>query len=294
MKTLTAVIRNRIILRRVLRSFAIISPLLFLLLGSTAVSTESTQTTTTGPFNSNLPTVSGVAYGTQYGAVTTFTPTNSSCVTLITLMYGENFTGVIHTNVPAMGNEHGLIDNCVSPGFAEISEVSTMTNVTIAGRTGTLVLRADTNIPAFTSTVVFSSVFNVVSGSGGLTGITGHGINVGSATSTGASLVYWFQFQFNNAVSVINVSTVNSTAKPITGSYTTLWQNGQHDHLELLASCFSPCSFAVNNGQSYQVSVSDFGSEHFSHWTDGTLNRLHSVHIPRSSTTIPLTAVYTP
>jgi len=40
-------------------------------------------------------------------------------------MYRENFTGVIHTNVPAMGNEHGLIDNCVSPGLAEIS-VSTM------------------------------------------------------------------------------------------------------------------------------------------------------------------------
>jgi hypothetical protein len=165
-----------------------------------------------------------------------------------------------------------------------------MTNVTIAGRTGTLVLAADTNIPAFLMTgIVFSSVFNVVGSSGGLAGITGHGINVGSATSTGASLVYWFQFQFNSTISVINVSTVNSTAKPITGYYTTLWQNGKH-----LASCFSPCSFAVNNGQTYQVAVSDYGSEHFTHWQDGSTNSFYTVNVPSASTTIPLTAAYTP
>lgn len=89
--------------------------------------------------------------------------------------------------------------------------------------------------------------------------------------------------------SVISVSTVNSAGSPLTGFYTTLWQNGVQ-----LQSCFSPCSFTVNNGQTYQIAVADYGGEAFSHWSDGTTSRLITVNVPSSSTTIPLTAVYSP
>jgi hypothetical protein len=87
----------------------------------------------------------------------------------------------------------------------------------------------------------------------------------------------------------VNVSTTNSVGGPITGFYTSLWQNGVQ-----LRSCFSPCSFSVSNGQTYQVAVADYGAETFSHWSDGTTNRFHPVVVGSASTATSLTAVYMP
>ena len=89
--------------------------------------------------------------------------------------------------------------------------------------------------------------------------------------------------------STVSVSTVNSAGSPITGYYTTLWQNGAQ-----LQSCFSPCSFTLGNGQTYQVAVADYGAEVFNHWNDGTTSRFYTVSVPTTSTTIPLKAFYSP
>ena len=89
--------------------------------------------------------------------------------------------------------------------------------------------------------------------------------------------------------SLISVSTVNSAGAAINGYYTTLWQKGAQ-----LKSCYSPCGFTVGNGQTYQISVADYGSESFNHWNDGTTNRLHTVNVPSSTTTLRLTAIYSP
>jgi hypothetical protein len=89
--------------------------------------------------------------------------------------------------------------------------------------------------------------------------------------------------------SAISVSTVNSGGSPINGYYTTLWQNGAQ-----LKYCFSPCSFTVNSGQTYQVAVADYGGETFNHWSDGTTTRFHTVVVGSTSSTISLTAVYSP
>ena len=89
--------------------------------------------------------------------------------------------------------------------------------------------------------------------------------------------------------SQISVSTVNSAGAPIDGYYTTLWQNGV-----MLQWCYSPCSFVVSNGQTYQVAVADYGGETFSHWSDGTTNIFHTVTLGSISITFSLTAVYTP
>jgi hypothetical protein len=93
----------------------------------------------------------------------------------------------------------------------------------------------------------------------------------------------------STTTSTINVGTSNSTGASINGYYATLWQSGVQ-----LQSCFSPCSFTVNNGQTYQVAVSDYGGESFSYWGDGTTTRFHTVNVPGTSTTISLTAIYTP
>lgn len=89
--------------------------------------------------------------------------------------------------------------------------------------------------------------------------------------------------------SKISVKTVNSVGDEITGYYTTLWQGGT-----MLQSCWSPCAFFVNNGATYQVAVADYGEETFVMWSDGTLDRFHTVETGSSSTTISLTAIYSP
>jgi hypothetical protein len=91
------------------------------------------------------------------------------------------------------------------------------------------------------------------------------------------------------AFSGINVSTMNSAGGSIVGYYTTLWQNGVQ-----LQACFSPCSFTVNNGQTYQVAVADYGNGMFNHWSDGTHARFYTVVVPGSSAAISLIAVYSP
>ena len=92
-----------------------------------------------------------------------------------------------------------------------------------------------------------------------------------------------------SSTSTISVNTVNSQNQPITGYYTTLWQNGNQ-----LSSCFSPCSFTVNNGQTYGVEVANYGGESFSHWSDGVTTRMHTVSIPSGGENFQLTAVYSP
>lgn len=87
----------------------------------------------------------------------------------------------------------------------------------------------------------------------------------------------------------ISASTVNSTGGPITGYYTTLWQNGTQ-----LDCCFIQCSFSVNNGDTYSVAVSDYAGVVFNHWSEGTKTRMYAAVIGTNSTLVNLTAYYTP
>src|SRR2546427_1094768 len=89
--------------------------------------------------------------------------------------------------------------------------------------------------------------------------------------------------------SSISVKTANSAGAPLNGYLTTLSQNGT-----VISQYFSPSTFTVANGQTYQVSVADYQGETFSHWSDGTTSRVHTVIIGGTSTSVSLTAVYTP
>jgi Spherulation-specific family 4 len=89
--------------------------------------------------------------------------------------------------------------------------------------------------------------------------------------------------------STITVSTVNSHGSPISGYYIELWQNGlQINH------CFSSCSLTVNDGQTYQIYASSYGTETFNHWKNDGSTGAETVSVPNSGTAIELTAVYSP
>jgi hypothetical protein len=82
----------------------------------------------------------------------------------------------------------------------------------------------------------------------------------------------------------LTVNTANAAGSPINGYYTTLSQNGV-----VIKTAFSPASFTLNSGQTYQVSVSDYGSYVFDHWNDGSTSRQKTVTGGQTTT---LTAYY--
>ncbi|HEX2615617.1 MAG TPA: hypothetical protein VHL10_08995, partial [Nitrososphaera sp.] len=65
------------------------------------------------------------------------------------------------------------------------------------------------------------------------------------------------------ADSQLTIVTQDSGGSQISGYYTTLMQNGN-----FIAAGFSPATFSVAAGQSYVVSVQDYGSYVFDHWQD--------------------------
>jgi hypothetical protein len=89
--------------------------------------------------------------------------------------------------------------------------------------------------------------------------------------------------------STISINTANSAGQPIAGYYITLWQNGVQ-----IASCYSQCSFTVNNGQTYQVAAAGYGAEAFNHWQNDGSTGFETVNVPTTSSSINLTAVYSP
>lgn len=128
-----------------------------------------------------------------------------------------------------------------------------------------------------------------------------------SDTGLSASQTYTYQVEALNSVgssppsntaslttspptnSTITVNTVNSQNQPIQGYYIALFRNGVQ-----VDSCFSWCSFTVTDGATYQIAAESYGSESFSHWSDGTTGDPYTVIVPATSTTITLTAVYSP
>jgi hypothetical protein len=97
------------------------------------------------------------------------------------------------------------------------------------------------------------------------------------------------------STSTISIAATNGHGSPLVGYYATLSTTGG----SLLQRCFSPCSFTVNGGQTYQVTISNYGREAFSHWSDNAgmvdpWGGSRTVSVPATSTTISLTAVYLP
>jgi hypothetical protein len=105
----------------------------------------------------------------------------------------------------------------------------------------------------------------------------------------------WSSEQTYNAIydcsgtSTLTVSTANGAGSDIYGYYITLWQGGAQ-----IGSCFSTCSFTVNNGMTYQLEAASYGSESFSHWQNDGSPDAETVIVAGSSSTLYYTAIYTP
>jgi hypothetical protein len=84
--------------------------------------------------------------------------------------------------------------------------------------------------------------------------------------------------------STLTVRTVDESGSPLTGYHMVLSQNGA-----TVGTAFSPASFTLAGGQTYQVSVSDYGDYAFDHWNDGSTSRQKSVTGGQAAT---LTAHY--
>jgi hypothetical protein len=85
----------------------------------------------------------------------------------------------------------------------------------------------------------------------------------------------------------ITVVTDNLWGQALPGLHMVLWNNGA-----IVEGCFSPCTFTVSGGQSYQVEVSNYGPFVFSHWGNGLQSRYFSVIEPSSATQLHIWAFY--
>jgi hypothetical protein len=85
----------------------------------------------------------------------------------------------------------------------------------------------------------------------------------------------------------ITITTIDSSGNELWGLYTTLWENG-----DLAASCYSPCTFSVSGGQTYQVEVANYGPFSFAEWGNGLLSHTFTVSEPSIPTQLGLWAIY--
>ena len=228
--------------------------------GAVVVNRKDLNLNMASPFNAYLEPQSTSATSMHFGTYTNYYST-----------FGENVTV---SNAPPGGTVQ-LVDTS-NTVFATAPITSTGTAVLPVGKY---------HLPLTASVNVCDSANNLVASTSGPITIWGGNKYTASPTTTPSSTCS----PSPAGQSTINVNTVNSVGVPLSGMFTTLWQNGVQ-----IASCFSPCGFTVTNGQTYQVAVADFGMETFSHWSDGTTTRFHTVSVPPLSTTITLTAVYSP
>jgi hypothetical protein len=85
--------------------------------------------------------------------------------------------------------------------------------------------------------------------------------------------------------SSLTISSENSQGNSISGYYTTLSQNGA-----VITTGFTVVTFTLDNGQTYTVSVQDYGDYVFDHWKDtGSKNRDRTISI---SSDTNIVAVY--
>ncbi len=104
------------------------------------------------------------------------------------------------------------------------------------------------------------------------TTLTAYYRNVGSAPPAGKSIII--------------VTAVDSTGKPLTGLTATLWLNGINVGLT-----YTPSTFEISNGPIYYVAASSYGGYTFSHWSNGYTQSFYPVAL--GGTTLSLEAIYT-
>ena len=153
-----------------------------------------------------------------------------------------------------------------------------------------------TGLTTFAHTVIASQPYSVVvdSGSNGCTFVrwadTGSSNPSRTVSITGYTT---FAAVYECVTSTLVVVTEHANDGPLTGYYTTISQNGT----VLPESCsFSTCAFPVDNGQTYQVTVSNFGGEVFDHWSDNMgitypWGGSRAVTVAGGGTTITITVV---
>src|SRR2546422_5658478 len=247
-------------------------------IATTTVSTTSTTTSTTSSTSSSSATTSATS------TTATSTTTTGNGIPNLTIN-SQDTTGVALTGYWTELSQNGqVLANGYTPATYALNSGQTYTLEADGYASCSFDHWLDTNSPnnlrdvSITSDTSLTAVLNC---GNTVTTTTTTATTTTSTTSTTTTALA--------GSSQISVSTVNSAGAPINGYYTTLWQNGV-----TLQWCYSPCSFVVSNGQTYQVAVADYGGETFSHWSDGTTNIFHTVTLGSISITLSLTAVYTP
>lgn len=108
-----------------------------------------------------------------------------------------------------------------------------------------------------------------------------------TATSSGLTFTAVYDCSgVSGQTSSVSVSTVDQYGAPITGYYTSLFSSSG----SVISSGFSPATFNTTAGQSYSISVSNYGSCSFTGWSTGATS--NPLTFTATSSALSLTAEY--
>lgn len=125
-----------------------------------------------------------------------------NCVISVTRTGNIAFAGFIQNDIDKgrFESRGALTDRCVTPFQGPFRLIFTLSEVTIAGRKGSIVMEVtgtftgDVRSPEGVRSM---NQIAILSGSGGLAGIRGQGVAVGRATLTESSNTYYIEVQFS-------------------------------------------------------------------------------------------------
>jgi hypothetical protein len=162
-----------------------------------------------------------------------------------------------------------------SSGALSFTAVYDCLTTTTSSTISTSTTSPSTTTSATTSSSSTSSTSTTSSSSSSSTTLTTSSTSSTSSSSTSTS---------GGGKSTLTVNSELTTGSKLTGFYTVLYQNGA-----VISTGFTPASFTLTNGQTYQVEVQGYGSYYFQYWLDTDfVNALSTV---QTSSSLSVTAV---
>lgn len=231
--------------------------------GQTALGTATT-TSSEGKWSIAAPILSDGNHALWAKATNTASGATSSFSSPITMTIDSTLPSVAITSsiFDSINNNRASIAGTATGTFSSIEMVEVQID-SFAFQAATPRIATDWSTWTFTSTSGLSP---------GVHHVTARATNYAGGQST-TSVDLTVPNPPGQSTVTINSIDMNSNNDLITGLYTTLSQSGN-----LISSGFTPASFTIGDGQTYTVSVSDYGSHYFDHWQDtGDTSRSRSV-----------------
>ncbi len=214
-------------------------------------------------------------------------PQSSTASSFLTGTYADYY---------ATTNEGVTVTSAPAGGTVEIVDASNnvLASATVAANGSATMQVGKYSLPLSGNVEVFDSSNALVASTPAPTAVWGgdvYQVTAASSSSSSSSTTASSTSSSTSSggTSQLTVSTQANGGGAITGFYTVLYQNDSSGNAEVVATGYTPAQFTLENGATYWVQVSDYGSYYFQYWSDtGSVNANRTL---TGSASLSLTAV---